>query len=151
MTCPSRYIAITLLGLGVATGCGLNPAAPVTRLHLENASDAPVTFFAIAVSEQEVAAAANRLTHPLEPDSVYSALLARPGNYWVRAEFEADGHVIERIEGPMRVSRGISDWQFSTLDARPLYEGQNSVTVQNTAALPLARVQRAGRMSFNSN
>ena len=151
MTCPSHYIVTTLLGLGVATGCGINSTASVTRLHLENASDAPVTFFAIGVSEQEVAAAANRLTQPLEPDSVYSALLARPGNYWVRAEFEVGGHVIERIEGPMRVSRGISDWQFTTLDARPLYDGQNCATVQNAAALPLSLLQRAGRISFNSN
>ena len=152
MKCPTPYILTLALSLGMTTGCGLDSPTSFTRLHLENASDAPVTFFAIGVSEQEVVEADNRLPHPLEPDSVYSALLTRPGNYWVRAEFEEGGHVIERIEGPMRVSRGVSDWQFTTLDARPLYEGQSPVaTTQNTAGLSLALVQRAGRMSFSSN
>ena len=139
-------ITLAFLSTSLATGCGLESTAPVTRLHLKNASDAPVTFFAIGVSEQEVALADNRLSQPLKPDSVYSALLTRPGNYWVRTEFEENGHVIERIEGPMRVSRGISDWHFTTLDARPLYEDEKVLP-----ALPLALVQRAGRMSFSSN
>jgi len=151
MKCPALHALLAASAVALITGCGVETTAPVTRLHLENASDAQVTFFAIDVSEQAVVDADNRLSQPLEPDSVYSALLTRPGNYWVRAEFEYGGHVIERIEGPMRVSRGISDWQFTTLDARPLYEGQKPAPAQNIPTLPLALNQRAGRISFSSN
>lgn len=151
MKCLLFFTALATLALGTASGCDLEPATSVTRFHLENGSNAPLTFFAIGVSEQELAEAKNRLVRPLEPDSIYSAFLNRPGNYWVRAEFEESGHIIERIEGPLRVSRGISDWRFTALDARPLYEGQGPVAPQNTGGMSVALIQRAGRMSFNSN
>lgn len=143
-----------VLCLGLGAGCGGEAPPSFTRLHMENSSGAPVTFFAIGISEREVEGAPNRLLQPLEPDSVFSALLTRPGNYWVRAEFESGGHVIERIEGPMRVSHGVSDWQFNTLDVRPLYEGHDAKSIK-TPAPPLlqnvALAHRAGRMSFSSN
>lgn len=150
-TCPQKFCTtLLLLGFGLASGCGNSEPASVTRLHLENASDSPVTFIAVGFSEEDVEQAPNRLPKPLEPDSVYSALLSRPGNYWVRTEFEERGHTIERIEGPFRVSRGILDWQFTTLDVRPLYEGRGAGTVVKSVGFTRPQ-PAAGRMSFNSN
>lgn len=155
-SCPQKYCTILmLLGFGLSAGCGASDPASVTRLHLENASDSPVTFIAVGFSERDVEQASNRLPKPLEPASVYSALLSRPGNYWVRTEFEEGGHTIERIEGPLRVSRGILNWQFTTLDVRPLYVGSDQDDGYAGAAVKrsgLAIIQpAAGRMSFSSN
>ncbi len=147
--------SLLLLGFGLSAGCGVSESATVTRLHLENASDSPLTFIAVGFSEHEVEKASNRLPKPLEPDSVYSAILSRPGNYWVRMEFEEGGHTIERIAGPLRVSRGILDWQFTALDVRPLYEGHDQDGSNAGGAVKrsgLAIIQpAAGRISFSNN
>lgn len=140
-----------LLTIGTTSGCSLESAPSVTRLHLENASDIPVTFFALGNSEQEVAAADNRLLRPLEPDGVYSALLVRPGNYWLRAQFEQGGHVIERIVGPIRFSRGISAWQFETLDEQPIYPEAPWERTTSVLDRDQPRRQLAGRISFKSS
>ena len=155
-TCsPILRTTLVFLGFGLSAGCGTSDFASVTRIHLENASDSPLTLIAVGFSEQDVEQAANRLPKPLEPYSVYSALLTRPGNYWVRTEFEKGGHTIERIEGHLRVSRGILDWRFTTLDVRPLYQGQNLDENSAGAALRsegIALAQpAAGRISFSSN
>ena len=150
-TCTQKFWTLLLfLGFGLASGCENSEPASVTRLHLENASDSPLTVVAVGLSQQDVEQAANRLPKPLEPDSIYSALLTRPGNYWVRTEFEEGGHTIERIEGPFRVPRGILDWQFTALDVRPLYEGRDAGTVIKSVGFT-RRQPAAGRMSFNSN
>ncbi len=148
----SHTAPVVLVALLLAAGCGEPDTTSVTRLHLENASDAPVTFIAVGVSEQEVAVAANRLPKPLEPSSVYSAILSRPGNYWVRTEFQEGGHTIQRIDGPLRISRGILDWQFTTLDVRPLYESGDHANRTAASLHGLSRTQpAAGRMSFSNN
>jgi len=153
-TC-STILRTTLVCLSLGAGCGTSDSASVTRIHLENASDSPITLIAVGLSEQDVERAANRLPKPLEPDSVYSAVLTRPGNYWVRAEFKEGGHTIERIEGPFRVSRGILDWRFTTLDVRPLYrdphlDERGAGTALRSGGITLAQ-PAAGRMSFSSN
>lgn len=143
--------SVLLFGLGLAVGCGGSAPTRITRIHMENASDSPLTLIAVGFSEQEVERAPNRLLEPLEPDSVYSALLSRPGNYWVRTEVEERGHTIERIEGPLRVSRGILDWQFKEIDVRPLYDhGARPRKDMRPSGLALAQ-PAAGRMSFSSN
>ena len=124
--------AILLIGggtLGLAYSSSSPGVKSVTRIHLENGADAALTFLAIGVSEEALKTAENRLCRPLPPDSVYSAVLSRPGNYWVRAEVETDGYRLERILGPIRLANGVSDWRFHTLDSGPLYSmGANGVS-----------------------
>lgn len=132
---------------GMALGCTLllflSSCAPesakgFTRIHLANEGGAALTFLAIDTSEPGLATAVNRLSKPLPPHAVYSAVLSRPGNYWVRTEVETDGYTIERIEGPIRVSRGVATLPLKRVDAQPLYAAV-------TAYPP------AGRISFSSN
>lgn len=132
----------------------LLPACPapetpfVTRFHLQNESGAPLIDFAIADSQEALEEAENRLAQPIEPDTVYSVRLERPGNYWLRTAFHEGEHTIERVEGPFRIARGISNWRFTREDAEPLYGAAGRVIA---LAVPGDQRPAAGRMSFNSN
>lgn len=116
-----RTRQIACLSLLLAAGCTPEASKNYTRMHLQNQSDTVVTFLAIEVTEEALADAGNRLPKPLPPDSVYSAVLSRPGNYWVRTQVETEGYIVERIEGPVRVSRGVLDWRFEKVDGGPIY------------------------------
>ena len=130
---------VACLPMALITGCSWDEGDKhYVRIHLENEGDAPVTFLAIGPSEAALETAQNRLSRPLPPKAVYSVSLSRPGNYWVRAEVETEGYTVERIEGPLRAQRGVLDWRFKEVDARPLY----------AAAAPY---RAAGRISLSSN
>lgn len=122
-----------------------------TRLHLENETRDSVTFLAISASEAELKTAENRLSHPLPPRAVYSAIVPRPGNYWVRTEIDADGYTIERVEGPVRLGRGVHDWRFQQVDARPLYSSLETDGAAYLAPGPSVIQTAAGLISFRSN
>ena len=109
-----------------------------TRVHLENASDSTLTFLAIGTSEGALATAENRLSGPLPPRAVYSAVVSRPGNYWIRTEVETEGYTLERIEGPIRLHRGVCQWRFSELDARPLYTTGASLPTTSAQSIAAA-------------
>lgn len=126
-----------LLGILMLAGCKISDTHTSTRMHLANGSDTPVVFLAIEDSETGASVAPNRLASPLPPKAVYSAILSRPGNYWILTETAAAGSVIRRIEGPIRVERGVHNWMFTREDVVPLY--QNSV---EESGLALARAPR---------
>ncbi|MBX3176460.1 MAG: hypothetical protein KF886_03800 [Candidatus Hydrogenedentes bacterium] len=152
---PLRRPVALLLVSGVfplVIGCSSSQDPQTfTRLHLENESREPVTFLAIGTSEADLATAENRLSQPLPPRAVYSAIVSRPGNYWVRAEIEAEGYTIERIEGPVRLGRGVHDWRFQQVDARPLYSGRESAGAASAPPGPSTVQTAAGLISFRSN
>lgn len=125
IACLSGFLALS--------GCGGPEKQVFTRIHLANGSDSELVYLAIADSEMAVSVASNRLSHPLPPHTVYSAVLSRPGNYWVRTELESEGSTIRRIEGPIRLGRGIHQWEFTGEDEKPLYDG-------STAALAVVAV-----------
>lgn len=143
--------ALALAGLTIAllAGCSAPDSKGFTRMHLENDSDTAVTFLAIGTSEVALEHAENRLAQPLPPHAVYSAVLSRPGNYWVRTEVETDGYMIKRVEGPVRLGRGVSNWQFNQIDSGPLYPGPRDGLV--TLSQASEAYSAAGRMSLSSN
>lgn len=113
-------------------GCGGTEKPGSTRMHLANESDFTLVFLAIEDSEMEASTASNRLPRPLPPHAVFSAVLSRPGNYWVRTETESGGSIIRRIEGPVRLGLGIHDWEYTAEDEAPLYRaaaGDNLVAL----------------------
>lgn len=135
--------ALLLAGLlaGVMGGCSAPAYKGVSRIHLVNQGDEAVTFLAIGTSEDALGTAGNRLTRPIPAKSVYSAVLSRPGNYWIRTGVETDGYIVERLEGPIRVGEGVANWEFKKVDSRPLY----------AAIANAAHGAPAGRISFNNN
>lgn len=153
---PCRAGLLACLFLMTFVGCTVDNPKGYTRMHLQNESDADITFLAISTSEEALSNAENRLLKPLAPDAVYSAVLSRPGNYWVRTEVETDGYIVQRLDGPLRVSRGVHDWSLQKIDAAPLYgatagEERLARRDQGGHAALLAGHAMAGRMSFNSN
>ena len=108
-------------GLTLLAGCSQSEPQRFTRMHLANGSDATLVFLAIETSEMEASSASNRLAKPLPPETVYSAVLPHPGNYWVRTETEVEGAIVRRIEGPVRLAQGIVSWEYRAEDAEPLY------------------------------
>lgn len=148
-------LSVCLVMISMA-GCVAEDPKGYTRMHLQNESDANITFLAIDVSEDALSNAENRLLKPLAPDAVYSAVLSRPGNYWVRTEVETDGYIVQRVAGPVRVSRGVLDWPLEKIDATPLYSTTAQTTpmdrTRGTVHPALIAVHAvAGRMSFKSN
>ncbi|MDP2323987.1 MAG: hypothetical protein Q8N51_08155 [Gammaproteobacteria bacterium] len=133
----SAFALVCASGLNL-TSCSPAPTKGIIRIHLGNEGDTALSFLAIDTSEAALATAANRLAKPLPPHAVYSAVLSRSGNYWVRAEVETDGYTVERIEGPVRVGRGVATLPLKQVDARPLY----------LSSVPYSP---AGRISFSSN
>ena len=120
-------LSLTLLG-----GCGGSDNLVTTRMHLANTSGSTVVFLAIENSEAAVKTAPNRLAQPLPTSAVYSAVLPRTGNYWVRTETQSQGSTLQRIVGPIRIGRGIQDWEFTRDDEAPLYlapTGEKSLAV----------------------
>jgi hypothetical protein len=113
--------ALCLLASSQLAGCGSAKIHQSSRMHLTNGSDTPVQFLAIEDSEFAVAGATNRLTKPIPPNTIYSAVLPRPGNYWVRTETRSGDAIVRRVEGPVRIERGVSTWQFKREDGVPLY------------------------------
>ena len=119
-----QVVAIGMLCLmapSQLSGCGSVKSHQSSRIHLTNGSNTPVQFLAIEDSEFAVAAASNRLTKPIPPNTIYSAVLPRPGNYWVRMETRSGDAIVRRVEGPVRIERGVSAWQFKREDGVPLY------------------------------
>lgn len=116
----STGIVFTLI-LTFLGGCGGSDHQVTTRMHLTNVSGSTVVFLAIEDSELAVKMAPNRLAQPLPPSAVYSAVLPRTGNYWVRTETQSEGSTLQRIVGPIRIGRGIQDWEFTRDDEMPLY------------------------------
>ena len=138
-----HFRRMSAFGLVFASGlilgsCSPEPTKGIIRIHLANEGDSALTFLAIDTSEAALATAVNRLAKPLPPNAVYSAVLSRSGNYWVRAEVETDGYTLERIEGPVRVGRGVATLPLRQVDARPLYASSSPY-------------RPAGRISFKSN
>ena len=127
--------AICLAALLFA-GCDRSDKQDFTRIHLANGSSSAVVYLAIEDSEMAAAQAANRLAQPLPPRAIYSAVLSRPGNYWVRTETEAGGSTIRRIEGPIRLGRGVHNWEFTREDEKPLYEASAGRATMALASTP---------------
>jgi len=119
---------VVTLGVLLVTGCGRSGNQNFTRIHVANSCGAAVIYLAIEDSEMAAKEASNRLASPLMPHAIYSAVLSRPGNYWVRTETESGGSTIQRLEGPIRVERGVHTWELKREDEMPLYraasEGQ---------------------------
>ncbi len=121
-------LALTLLG-----GCGRTESYVPTRMHLSNESQSPVLFLAIEDSELAASTAENRLAQPLLPNVVFSAVLSRPGNYWVRTETQEGGSTVRRIVGPIRLGGGVFAWDLTREDEAPLYN--SAVEVGSRIAL----------------
>lgn len=116
-SCAFLGLLVTLIG----AGCNASDKQDFTRVHLANGSDAALVFLAIETSESGATEAANRLSHPLPPTAVYSAVLPRPGNYWIRTETEVGDAIVRRVIGPVRLGRGVYDWKYTREDEVPLY------------------------------
>ncbi len=143
-SCVSLGILAPLLALG----CDQSNKQDFTRVHLANSSDAALVFLAIETSEARATEATNRLSHPLPPTAVYSAVLPRPGNYWIRTETEVGDAIVRRVIGPVRLGRGVFDWEYTSQDEVPLYQTapyQPHLAVANVAHCKVRRSAPAPR------
>lgn len=141
----SRMVSCTILGILAplfVTGCDYSDKHDYTRVHLANGSDATLVFLAIETSESGATEAVNRLSHPLPPTAVYSAVLPRPGNYWIRTETEEGDAVVRRVIGPVRLGRGVYDWEYTPQDEVPLYQSAPYQPHLATVSLPQGSVRR---------
>lgn len=147
----SRMVSCTLLGILAplfVMGCDRSDKQDYTRVHLANGSNAALIFLAIETSESRATEAVNRLAHPLPPTAVYSAVLPRPGNYWIRTETEEGDAIVRRVIGPVRLGRGVYDWEYTPQDEVPLYQSdpyQPHLAVANVAHCNVRRGASATR------
>ena len=120
-----------------------HPNVPIARFQLINESPFEITFFAVAMSEEAVATAENRLASPLAANSLADADVEGDGTYWLRATANVNGTPVEHIRGPVTMAGGTVGWTW-TMDGDTLIEGTGTATLFAQSTLPLLVIDTNG-------
>jgi len=113
-----RVIRLGLLFVvagGANLGCD-HISSGFQRFQLINHTPHEITYYAISGSEAGVRTAANQLSAPIAPNTVYGIEGGGPGFYWLRAIANVDGVEEEHLLGPVWMGDGLFGWAWRMVD-----------------------------------
>ena len=135
-----------IAGLFLSLAFGLSacyPNVPIARFQLINETPYPISFFAVAGSEEAVASADNVLGEPLSANAVADADVPRPGRYWLRAIADVNGTSVEHIRGPFGMPGGTVGWTWK-MEGDTVVEGANDAFLFGETDLPILVIDTNG-------
>lgn len=141
----NRVLCVASLAVAlVVTLSACNGKATFFRFQLINQTPFEITFFAVADSEEGIAAAQNLLDGPEGANSVIGAEVEGPGVYWLRAIADVDGTPVEHTRGPLTMSDGNVGWTWR-VEGETVVEGVDAASLYAQSDLPIVIIDTNGQ------